>query len=93
MKEQDCKDRFYISIKTLKAEMIARSVVFGDQPLRMKKKIAEIQFVIDLLVDMKDELKPHLELEVEQAKLLRDVPMGDYAITYPTSKGEQGGGQ
>ena len=81
MKLQYLKTNFKKAIRILKGERIARSIVFAKRPNMLAAKLADIDFVIELMVEMKDELKPHLELDMEQAPLLDDVPTGDYQMS------------
>lgn len=63
----------------IRAEREKRNEVFSQQEAKRKKKVAEMDQLMQILVAWKDELKPHCEPEMEpepqpeQAPLL-DVP-------------------
>lgn len=59
--------------KIIRAERGQRAWVFRNRPDDLKAKVAEMDRLLAILAQLKDELKPYCELTLEQQPLI-DVP-------------------
>lgn len=69
----DLEKKFLRSTRIAAAEKKQREWVFRNDPVKRAAKVAEMDLLIAILVEFKDELKTRLEPGMEQPKLL-DVP-------------------
>lgn len=73
MTQDDLRKKFTKATRIAKAEKKQREWVFRNDPVRRDAKVAEMDELIAILVEFKDELKAHIGAEIEQPRLL-DVP-------------------
>ena len=79
MTSDELRAKFNTAYKIISRERKWREHVFRNDPIALKQKVAEVDKLLSILVEMKDELKPHVEPSFEQPALL-DVPKkADYA--------------
>lgn len=78
MMTTDLRALFDEAQRIIKRERAARWYVFRDQPEKQAAKVGEMDRLMQIIVQIKDELKTHMQPDVEQATLL-DVPKrGEY---------------
>jgi len=73
MTEDELKALYEEGKKILKDEREKRRYVFAKQPDKLKVKVAEMNRVLQILAQFKDELKKHIDPAPEQGVLL-DIP-------------------
>lgn len=70
MNTPELRAKFERAQRIIRHERNMRVRVFRDRPKLQAEKLAEMDELLALLVDMKDELKAHMEPEPEQAVLI-----------------------
>lgn len=73
MTEAELKSLYDEGKKIIRDERKWRRIVFANKPKLRDAKVAEMDRLMAILVQMKDALKPHVEIAYEQPTLL-DVP-------------------
>jgi hypothetical protein len=71
--EDELKRVYTEAVKIVQAERKMRLYVFRDRPNVLRAKIAEMDRLLSILMQIKDTLKPHCDDAYEQPALL-DVP-------------------
>ena len=66
----ELRAKFGRAQRIIRNERNMRIRVFRDKPMQQAEKVAEIDELLTLLVEMKDELKRHMEPEPEQGVLI-----------------------
>jgi len=69
----DLQKKFTKATRIATAEKKQREWVFRDDPEKKRAKVAEMDQLIAILVEFKDELKARIGADIEQPTLL-DVP-------------------
>lgn len=70
MNTPELRAKFERAQRIIRNERHMRERVFRDRPKELAVKVAEMDELLTLLVEMKDELKRHMQPEPEQAVLL-----------------------
>lgn len=78
MKESELKAKFTRIVQIARAELRMRQWVFRDHPEKLAKKVAEMEELERLVTELKDALKPHVEVEMEQPALLEVPKKAEY---------------
>jgi hypothetical protein len=73
MTSDELRARFSSAYKIIQRERRWREHVFRNDPIALKQKLAEMDRLLAIVTELKDELKPHCEPSFEQPALL-DVP-------------------
>jgi hypothetical protein len=71
--ESELRDKFTVAYKIIARERKMREHVFRHDPVLRSKKLAEMDELLALVVELKDFCKEHVEPSFEQPVLL-DVP-------------------
>jgi hypothetical protein len=79
MTESELRAKFETAYRIIQRERKLRVFVFAHDPITLKAKLAEIDKLLEIVTELKDELKAHVEPEYEQSALL-DLPRkADYS--------------
>lgn len=67
---EELKAKYTVAHKIIKSERAMRDKVFANNQEKRTAKMAEMDVLMEIIVEMKDELKKYIGDEPEQATLL-----------------------
>lgn len=73
MTEAELRAKYNTAYRIIQRERQMREQVFRDDPAARTQKVGEMDCLLRILTELKDELKPHMAVTYEQPTLL-DVP-------------------
>ena len=73
MTQDELRAKFKTGFKIIARERRMREYVFRNDPVAREQKLGEIDRLLEILTEIKDELKERMEADYEQPTLL-DVP-------------------
>lgn len=73
MNVDELKAIYTEAVKIIRAERKMRSYVFRDKPEVMEAKLREIDRLLDILAQIKNALKEHIDDDYKQSPLI-DIP-------------------
>ncbi len=73
MTEAELRRQFEAAKSIIRRERQAREFVFRHDPIKRKAKLEEIDMLLHIVAQWKDELKLHMEPDYRQASMLEEV--------------------
>jgi len=78
MTSDELRSKFNTAYKIIQRERKWRVHVFRNDPIALKQKLTEMDRLLEIVTELKDELKPHCEPSLEQPRLLDAPKKADY---------------